>query len=339
LGISEYAPGAQVIADGRVWTSYGIGEYPRHFMPTRFYRECPECRTVEIQEDRAAFPASCACGHGVRPGEIRPFIEPKSFVTSSSEPNGKDPGLTRLRPPPVQEARLLSVAPDTAFAVHPANVPGTSWAWQDAKQGRMFVVNRGRGYGFLRCLCGYAVILKNPGAHLIQVQQTGHRTPYNQPCDRRPTQLEDLAHEFRTDVLQVRLDRPIPLPADLRPEEVSDWSNSFARTLVEAMRLAATELLGINQREIGGTARVRFFGHPEIVLYDTVPGGAGYCHMLVARHSVCALLRATLDALSCPANCSHSCRACLQGYDNQMYWEKLTRRPVLAWLRDLLPGN
>ena len=36
LGISEYAPGAQVIAAGRVWESYGIGQYPRHFMPTRY---------------------------------------------------------------------------------------------------------------------------------------------------------------------------------------------------------------------------------------------------------------------------------------------------------------
>ncbi len=332
LGISEYAPGAQVIADGRVWTSYGIGEYPRHFMPTRFYRLCPQCHTVELQEARDAFPVACACGHSIRPGEIRAFIEPKSFVTSSSEPNGKDPGLTRLKPPPVQEARLLSAAPDAAFAATPTNAPNTSWAWQDAKQGRMFVVNRGRGYGFARCLCGYAVMLKNPGAHLVQVQATAHRTPYNQPCDRRPTQIEDLAHEFWTDVLQVRLDRPIPLPANLRPEEVLDWSISFTRTLVEAMRLGATELLGISQREIGGTARIRFFGHPEIVLYDTVPGGAGYCHILVTRHSMRALLHATLDALNCPANCSHSCRACLQGYDNQAYWEKLNRRPVLSWL-------
>ena len=336
LGISEYAPGAQVIADGRVWTSYGIGEYPRHFMPTRFYRECPQCHTVELQEDRASFPAACACGHGIQPGEIRAFIEPKSFVTSSSEPNGKDPGLTRLRPPPVQEARLLSAAPDAAFSSNPTDVSTTSWAWQDAKQGRMFVVNRGRGYGFLRCFCGYSVMLKNTGQHLVQVQQAAHRTPYNQPCNHHPTQREDLAHEFRTDVLQLRFDRPIPLPADLRPEEVTDWSISFTRTLVEALRLGAVETLGISQREIGGTARLRFFGHPEIVLYDTVPGGAGYCHILIARHSMRVLLQATLDALNCPANCSHSCRACLQGYDNQVYWEKLNRRPVISWLQTFL---
>jgi hypothetical protein len=59
LGIAEYAPGAQVIANGRVWESYGIGEYPRHFMPTRYYRQCPRCRHVELQEDKEEFAAAC----------------------------------------------------------------------------------------------------------------------------------------------------------------------------------------------------------------------------------------------------------------------------------------
>ncbi len=66
------------------------------------------------------------------------------------------------------------------------------------------------------------------------------------------------------------------------------------------MRLAATALLGVSQREIGGTARIRFFGHPEIVLYDTVPGGAGYCHILIARHSMRALLAPHLTPSTVP---------------------------------------
>jgi hypothetical protein len=338
LGISEYAPGAQVIADGRVWTSYGIGEYPRHFMPTRYYRECSNCRNVEIREAREDFAGSCACGHAVPPGHIRAYIEPKSFVTSSAEPNGRDPGLTRLRPPPTQEARLLSAAAEGAFTANPTNVPNTTWAWQDAKQGRMFVVNKGRGSGFLRCPCGYAVMLRNPG-HLLQVQQAPHKTPYNQPCNQRASHIEDLAHEFRTDVLQIRIDRAMPLPADLRPEELDDWRTSFLRTLVEAMRLAAANRLGISQREIGATARLRFSGYPELVLYDTVPGGAGYCEILLTRFEMLNLLGATEEALDCPANCSHSCRVCLQGYENQIYWEKLSRLPVLSWLRSLLSAD
>ena len=77
------------------------------------------------------------------------------------------------------------------------------------------------------------------------------------------------------------------------------------------------------------------FGYPEIVLYDSVAGGAGYCEM-VTRHGLRALLTAAADVLSCPADCSHSCRVCLQAYDNQLYWEKFNRKPALAWLRKVL---
>ena len=72
------------------------------------------------------------------------------------------------------------------------------------------------------------------------------------------------------------------------------------------------------------------------ILYDTVAGGAGYCQMLFRQHTLRALLSGALDVLRCPAGCTHSCRSCLQDYDNQIYWEKLSRRPVLAWLEELL---
>lgn len=337
LGISEYAPGAQVIAAGRVWDSYGIGQYPKHFMPTRYYRECPECRHVETAEDRTDFDGACPKCSRVIPGTAaRAFIEPKSFVTCSDKPNGQDPGLTRLRPASAQEARLLSAADEASFFVNPANVPRTSWAWQDAKQGRMFVVNKGRGSGFLRCGCGYTKLLKNQHDEQQERQRT-HRTPFNLPCA-QPFWYphEDLAHEFRTDVLQVRLDHSLPVPKDLPLDEIDDWLDRFTRTLAEAVRRGGADLLGIEPREIAATVRTRLFGYPEVILYDTVAGGAGYCRMLVDRHSMRDLLTAARDALNCRAGCTYACRVCLQDYDNQRVWEKLDRQPVLRWLKQLL---
>ncbi len=337
LGISEYAPGAQVIAAGRVWESYGVGQYPKHFMPTRYYRECPECRHVETAEARADFDGACPkCSRVIPITAARAFIEPKSFVTCSDKPNGQDPGLTRLRPAPAQEARLLSAADEAAFLLNPANVSRTSWAWQDAKNGRMFVVNKGRGSGFLRCGCGYAKLLKNP--HDDQQERTRpHRTPFNLQCERpfwHPH--EDLAHEFRTDVLQVRLDHSLPVPKDLPLDELDDWLERFTRTLAEAVRRGGSDLLGIEPRELAVTVRTRLFGYPEVILYDTVAGGAGYCRMLVDRHSMRDLLTAARDALNCRAGCTYACRVCLQDYDNQRVWEKLDRQPVLRWLKQLL---
>jgi ATP-dependent helicase YprA (DUF1998 family) len=337
MGISEYAPGAQVIAAGRVWESYGVGQYPRHFMPTRYYRECTECHHVEIAEERESIPANCVkCGHLVAPSQTRPFIEPKSFVTSNDKPKGSDPGLTRLRPPRAQEARLLTSAEETAFHDRPTNVPGTSWAYQNAKLGRMFVVNRGYKFGFLRCSCGFSIALKDPVKHKTQITKDGHKTPYSQSCPLKPVGVEDFAHEFRTDVLQIRIDEKIPFPKDMPMEEHGMWLDAFSRTLSEAIRISAARLLGIDQREISASVRQRPLGHPEIVLYDGVPGGAGYCLMLVNRHTMRELLEATSKILDCPSNCSYSCRSCLQDYDNQIHWEDLRRRPVLEWLKSIL---
>lgn len=148
-------------------------------------------------------------------------------------------------------------------------------------------------------------------------------------------QKEDLGHEFRTDVLQIRFARPVPFPPEVPLEERDTWEDRFLRTLVEAVRQAAARLLEVEEREISGTARLWRFGYPEIVLYDTVAGGAGYCQMLVER-GLRALLERSACVLECPAYCSHSCRACLQTYGNQVHWEHLNRQPVLAWLKRLL---
>lgn len=335
LGIAEYAPGAQVVANGRVWESYGVGQYPRHFMATRFYFECDRCRHVELHEQREDCPSTCSvCGNKVR--EVRAFLEPRSFVTSSEFPNGKDPGLVRLKPPPAQEARLISAAMEESFVA--GDAPGTSWALQPPGRGRMFVVNRGRGWGFLRCSCGYARMVKNPG-EIAEILREKHRDPYNQPCqsywmnEKKP---EDFAHEYFTDVLQIRVDRPLPpAPRDLLPEEVRLWPEAMLRTLVESVRLGAVALLGIEQRDLAATFRVRAFGYPEVVLYDGTPGGAGYCGLL-KRRGLKALLKEAARRLKCPADCTDSCRCCLRSYDNQIYWERFRRKPVLEWLNSLL---
>jgi hypothetical protein len=337
LGIAEYAPGAQVIAAGRVWESYGIGEYPWHFMKPRYYFLCAACRHVQVEEEKDDFQAACeACGTPVRPNEVWQFIEPKSFVTNATEDKGRDPGLTRLRPPPAQEARLLSAAADAEFDAAPTDVPSVRWAWQNAQRGRMLVINKGREHGFYHCACGYARALKHQG-EWSAVIKAPHDTPHGIRCSQnRPPAREDLGHEFRTDVLQIRFTCPVSFPAEVAPDQRPAWEDAFLRTLVQAVRQAAVRLLEIDGREISGTARLWFSNsYPEVVLYDSVAGGTGYCQMVMG-HGLRALLERSIDVLECSANCSHSCRTCLQTYDNQRHWDKLNRKPALAWLKQLL---
>src|SRR5262245_55657539 len=43
LAIGEYAPGAEVVAGGRIWTSRGIVRRSKEYMPERYYRICKTC--------------------------------------------------------------------------------------------------------------------------------------------------------------------------------------------------------------------------------------------------------------------------------------------------------
>jgi len=196
----------------------------------------------------------------------------------------------------------------------------------------MFVVNRGRDFGFLRCSCGYAKVIRNPQEEQ-QLKRGSHRTPYDMPCRRtfwHPR--EDLAHEFRTDVLQLRFQRALPELQSEEPARAREGQDRFLRTLADSIRKAAMTLLSLEPRELAATSRLYSDRFPEIVLYDTVPGGAGYCRMLVERHSARSLLKAAEKVLDCKAGCTLSCRLCLRDYENQIAWEKLERVPVLGWL-------
>lgn len=332
LGISEYAPGARVIADGRIWESYGIGRYPKHFMATRFYFFCPTCKNVEIYESKEDVPQFCSiCKQSIAKKDVRAFLEPKSFVTSLEKPYGDDPGLTRLKPPLSQESKLLDGAEDSKF--EETSIPEITWAYQDSSKGKMFIVNKGHGEGFLRCSCGYAKAVRR--GELAKVKANKHETPFGENCQKHWENNgypEDLAHIYQTDTLQIRFKKSLPEPPiDLPQEEGSQWLESMCITLVETIRMAAAATIKIDIREISCTYRL-LNGYPEVILYDNVPGGAGYCK-LIQKHDIKEILKAAEYRLDCKMDCSNSCRSCLQSYDNQAIWDLLRRKPIQEWIK------
>src|ERR1035438_9219934 len=72
----------------------------------------------------------------------------------------------------------------------------------------------------------------------------------------------------------------------------------------------------------------------ELVMYDRVPGGAGYVERIVEQLGT--VLQAALDRTRRCRNplCDPegSCYACLRSYGNQFKWNVLKRGPVARWL-------
>ena len=274
------------------------------------------------------------------PRPVRPCLEPLGFVTSITERDGRDPGVSRLRARPADEARLITVPRGDLFCE--GDVPGVRFAHMSGSprpdtpgmEGRLVVINRGpRGTGFLRCIrCEYA----EPAPRAFALQKvSAHKAPRTgEACPGSDATLQvqpvDLAHFFETDVVQLRFARPLP-------EALADSArDAFLRTLAEVLRLAACRLIRVDRRDLRST--YVYAGGPVVALYDGIPGGAGYSRRIGTEEApIRRLLEEAADILECHmGRCASSCRACLNDYANQLWWDIFDRRPVLEWMRTLL---
>lgn len=344
LGISEYAPGAEVVANGRIWTSRGLAYSSRIFMPTEWYVACPSCHHVDLDVSKDSIPRECTnCGSKEK-RSARAFVIPRGFVTSYVERTGDDPGQTRRRERPADEARLLTIPDEALFHRSDHDAVNTSLLRAQADQqrlqgshqelrGSLFMVNRGsRGFGYIICpLCHGAEAAIKP----LAVKWSPHKDPLSGKACVYSYQIypSDLVHRFDTDVLIIRISRPLPL-AGPENESPAMFPENCARTLAEALRFAAAELLSIQASELRATYRMRNSA-VDVILYDAVAGGAGYCARLDERVSMTALLRRASKQLSCSRDCANACTACLCDYSNQRSWDQFVRRPVKDWLEQI----
>lgn len=358
LGISEYAPGAEVVANGRIWESAGLAQYPKAFMPERWYAACAECFHVDVGDAPDEIAASCSNCGASEGRRKRKFVEPHGFVTSYGQRRGRDPGSSRRRVKPADEARLIAAPRDEVF--QETEVPFLTSALLTANsndegglRGSLFIANRGAyGEGYHRCnLCNFAAPVKAASAtSRTPAKKKGadaaapkfvHDDPMTgQKCpnERASKMGLDFVHRFDTDVRLLRFVEPMPFPetTEMAPRR---FHERLARTVAEAMRMAARELLGVYPGEVRaiyrlyGTAGTKF----EVILYDAVPGGAGYCARIgQPGFSFQDLLSKTSQQLDCPAQCESGCRVCLCDYSNQRYWDGFERKAALDWLRSLL---
>ena len=345
LAISEYAPGAEVVAGGRIWASGGIVRYPNEFMPTKHYRVCDSCGHVGIEDSRDDFGPGCPqCGEEWTGARRRgDFIEPKGFLTTYDGRQGRDPGSTRVRQRPAEEARLVTRAPyhryeDTDLeAVRTLYSPAFTARGDDELRGRLFVVNRGaHGGGYLRCRkCEYAVAAPQAArfGSPVKAKHNNPRTGESCPEDELRAPI-DLGHIFETDVRALAFAKPLPVfTGDARHDD----RDGFLRTLAEALRLASARLIQTDPREVLATFQTDI-NRPVVILYDSVPGGAGYSRRIGSGGtlSIRILVKEALAILECPAQCASSCTKCLNDYGNQANWEKFDRHAVLNWLGEVV---
>lgn len=327
IAIREYAPGAEIVVDGLVWTSAGVtlnwerpahDEAAREIQSIRWSWLCNDCG--ESGSDRRMVNECAACGSTSVTAEQ--FLEPAGFrVDWNCRAHAETDQVRYIEPQaPRVSAHLARWEPllDPALGRCRATDNGTVFHHSLGASGR----------GYRVCLdCGRAAEDGDDGLvdHIALLPAKGQRgrCPGNDKSFAITRPLA-LAHEVLTDV------------AEVQPSALSDHTAAWA--LASALREVLARQLGIETRELGLSVARRPSplggATHSLFLYDQASGGAGYAPRLLDDLS--RSLREARGVLDCSRNCERGCSACVLTADLYSHQEVIDRRAALAFLEPLL---
>ncbi|WP_121970948.1 DEAD/DEAH box helicase [Leptolyngbya sp. BC1307] len=364
LALGEYAPGQSVVVDDRVHKSVGV--LRPDDLPSRAYWVCQSCNffmagstdltllaRLGVEDGDPKCPV-CAVKLPAANQKPRHYKVPKSFITDWSE----NPAVTPRRKPmrqPTSQVFLAQEGDSSEPMLEPFFELITS------QGGQFFLANQGgkggRHQGFALCRrCGRDLTeLRNKISRKKASQRKSSPLPHTHPitgiaCEgwHEPTHL---GHEFRSDLLKIRF-TPAAKPQSLfgavthldggreihsdADSDVPVDGSAFWRSLTYALLAAAAQIIDVPRSELDGlfSPLEQSFGNvAEIIIYDNVPGGAGYSRRIADQFSE-VLQRAYQLVESC--SCSSSCYDCLRTYTNQAFHHELNRHLVSEFLSPIV---
>jgi hypothetical protein len=346
LALTEYAPGRSLTIDK--WRFESAALYsPFEPTPTatlsrsRPYTSCKDCSWATMDAVYAAAVVCPVCGSDQL--ARKEFIRPAGFA----------PDVNASRVPDRGEANVFVGRTDRA-RLEPQDPPDT---WTETCEGRLrkwtgprrlVMVNKGVGNrGFCVCEdCGRSEPEWGPGFTATKLKKAGisltHAHPHEKglTCTGQPRGPYFLGHEFPTDalLLRLRVDAPVRLGTSTTTGLLTRAARMALTSTVEALALAASRVLQIEEGELSGWWTPVMGGSPneaQIYLYDLLPGGAGYAR------AVGNALEEVLDAaetLLDNCTCETSCYRCIRHYGNNWIHASLDRKLALALIRHLRTG-
>ncbi|MBU0662940.1 MAG: DEAD/DEAH box helicase [Proteobacteria bacterium] len=348
IALSEFAPGSSLTIDKHRFVSAAIySPYAPDVEATleraQSYTACVDCGYVSLEEIAETMIA-CPCCSGEN-------LSRQSFIT----PEGFAPDIN-IRPE-VDRGEAPVWAGMTSKAQLEVQEPPSSWDEQLysgrlallARPQRLVTVNKGiNNRGFMVCPdCGRTepVFGENyPNSIMFRGGvQRQHNNPLEQGviCSGQARGPYFLGHQFPTDVLlmQVRMDAPFICSTADTPLRSGRPGRAALASLVEAISLAASRTLQIEEGELSGNWSPVLGAHTndaQLFLYDLLPGGAGYTRLVKER--LTEVLDQTEKLLSA-CDCETSCYNCLRHFANNFYHSSLDRKLALALLSYIMYGR
>lgn len=317
IALSEYAPGSQVVAGGKLWTSRYLKKLPDREPIKYSFAICNSCGLYQSElADKEVDLNICKCGASVgrNKGE---FITPEfGFIAG-------EPEIPKMSKPQKTYSTRKYFSREGHVEKELTLRLNTTLKLQAGGDGRLAVINSAGARGFKFCQsCGHAEIFD--GKPL-----SAHKTYWGKPCKGRYSRYS-LGYEFKTDILQAWF-----------PDHI-DSREGFWESLLYGLLEGACAAADIDRQDIDGTL-YPYAGDPSspaLVLFDNVPGGAGHVKRIAEKENFMAALDKALEIVSkCECGGEQGdtgCYHCLRSYTNQYCHHQLNRGYVKEFIRNLL---
>jgi hypothetical protein len=319
IAIAEFAPGAQVIARKKVFTSAGLYVVSRTDKPERcWYAKCPGCEQIRTARTQEPLMGSCpVCQRSITTQYIKPFVEPVAFSVRVEKKSG---GAERHRRTSlIRQRQTLTHFIDSVEESNSQDAGLFTVALKET--GALFRYNLGpENKGFMLCpSCGYSEPLR--GFKVGKKHKRLRASSGTMDCVNDLPWTKPLAygHQFQSFCL---IARPTA-------------STTSVESLAFALQKGLCQLLDIEPSDIGVSWRWmanRTAGgvRSEIILYDRTPGGAGFVRDGFDNWAQ-VVEQACKICDTC--TCEKACYDCLKDYSNQSYHEQLNRLSASEYLK------
>ncbi len=340
VAIRDYAPGSEVVLDGRVYRSDGVilnwhspatADQVNEIQSLMWAWRCQHCGASGTER---LMPQECKCCHeSLKSESFHRFIQPGSFAIDIRNKPHND--ISRLVHIPFQDPWVtveqahwedISVNPSATFRAshdghvyyHSAGLSNSGYALC-LECGRMEPMPDDKDKSPYDVLSNHTRLRGGKG----DIERESEHLCGGNERDFSIKGPIKLGHSTRTDIFELLL---------FNSDGKALNNRTVTRSLSVLIRNQLAEKLGVNSNEIGCT--IKPIKHQEseaqaIVLYDSAAGGAGFS--IKASEFIVELLKSARDkAKNC--TCDKACHRCLVDYSTQHALELLNRHTVVEFL-------
>lgn len=342
IAIAEYAPSSEVIADGRLYTSRYIKKAQignnKQDWHTAYIGTCPNpsCGTMNISMTPVTKEGlvCSACGKKMTKCDFYESIEPvNGFV---AERKDKDVPMTRQEKNYRSEDYYVGNVASKTIDKFTFSFGGVGVTLESTTNDSLMV--KSSNYFYVCPVCGYAIAedesigepsvekeMHRGALHITRAQP--HESLFGQyNCICKDFDRRTMHHVFNTDVAKMTFDC-----------DTSDYKTMIS--VMYAILYTTAQELNIERRDIKACLSLKLLDRTprySIIIYDSVPGGAGHSRRLVTEDGrlLYSILQKAYKRMS-ECNCDPSCYNCLRSYDNQRIHDSLDRELAANFLEHL----